>query len=763
MFESFSEPTRRALFFARYEASKRGAVAIEPEHLLLGVLREDEEGVGRLLAALGVEAEALRRELEGGAVVIGHISSTADLPLSELAGRIVDEAAEEAAGVLAAEPRPVHLLLAVLRHEDCAAARLLAAHGAGLERARAEARSLEEEERRRWTRSGPRLLPRFGRDLTELAAQGRLDPLVGREQELERIVEVLARRRKNSALLLGDPGVGKTAIVEGLAQRLATGAVPLCMRGRRLWSVEISALLAGTRYRGQFEERLRELVREIAEDGRVLVFFDEIHSLVGAGGGESALDAANVLKPALARGELTVIGATTPADYLKHIEKDRSLERRFEVVRVEAPSREQSVRILAGLRDRYASFHGVRYPDETLRTAVDRADRYLAERRLPDKAVDLIDQAGARVKVRLDAGGSPSVEPADVDAVVARATGIPVERLGGGEAERLAGMEGALRRRVVGQDRAIGAVARAVRRSRLGVADPTRPVGSFLFLGPPGVGKTEVARALAGFLFGTEDALVRFDMSELMERHAVSRLIGAPPGYVGYEEGGRLTEAVRRRPYSLVLFDEIEKAHPQTVNLLLQVLEDGVLTDSLGHHVDFRHTLLLMTSNAGSRLLAGRASLGFGGDDAEVAAARVRDTALEELKKTFSPEFVDRLDEVVVFNPLHRPELLAIVDLLLEDTNRVLAGSGVSIRVAEGVREWLLAESGADGSQGARPLRRTIQRCLHDAVSEVLIRRPDGSPTVLRADVVDGALELEEVREPELVDTPGGPVPAEHG
>lgn len=767
-FDTYGERARRALYFARYEASKRGSRIIESTHLLLGVMREDEERLAVVLEAFSAAAEKVRRALEGGPVIIGRIAGTAELPLSAECEEILGSALEEARQGRLREPGTEHLLLGILRHGTSAAARLLVEEGITLEAARRELERLGErpgedggdgDETSSGRRTASGLLHRLGRDLTAKADAGELDPLVGREEELARLIEVLARRTKNSPLLLGEPGVGKTALVEGLAQRIADGRVPVCLRERRLVALEISALVAGTRFRGQFEERLRQLLREVRDDGRVLLFVDEVHTLVGAGAGDSAIDAAHMLKPALARGELSLIGATTPAEYLQHIERDRALQRRFEPVRLEPPSLEETRHILDGLRDRYEGFHGVVYDDEALSAAVVQSDRYLAERQLPDKAIDVVDQAGARVKVRwegaAEAGdGPPRVTRLDVETVVARVTGIPVARLRGDEAERLTGMEAALRRRVVGQDEAVSAVSRAVRRSRLGVADPQRPVGSFLFLGPPGVGKTEVARRLAEFLFGSEESLVRFDMSELMERHAVSRLIGAPPGYVGFESGGQLTEQVRRRPYSLILFDELEKAHPDVVNLLLQVMEDGVLTDAFGNRVDFRHALLILTSNVGSRELEIRTP-GFGGEGADAERTRMREKVLGELKRSFSPELVDRLDEVVVFRPLGRPELLAVVDLLLEDLGVLLAGHGVRLSVTAGAREWLLDFASTDGSKGARSLRRTIQRQVHDRVSELLIRRLPEVPRMLEVDVDGDDLRLAEIGEAEVAPVDG--------
>jgi ATP-dependent Clp protease ATP-binding subunit ClpC len=648
-------------------------------------------------------------------------------------------------------------------------------------------------------------LSEYGRDLTSLAAEASFDPLIGRDAEVDRIVQILSRRTKNNPILLGEPGVGKTAIVEGLAQRIVEGRVPIFLAQKRIVALDLSLIVAGTKYRGQFEERLKGILKELKESRDLIVFIDEIHSLIGAGSAEGSLDAANILKPALSRGEISCIGATTLKEYRKYIEKDRSLLRRFQAIQVAPPSPEDTMEILDGVKDRYESFHKVRYRPEALRTAIYQSNRYIPDRHLPDKAIDVIDEAGARVKLRrvrdtqnlrrleqdihqvvkemkvaisdkdferavylrereielredrermsltTDESGILEVTRHDIEEVISSWTGIPVAALQSEEAERLVKMEDTLRQRVVGQDRAISAISRAIRRSRLGVSNPERPVGSFIFLGPSGVGKTEVARQLSEFLFGSQRALVRFDMSEYMEKHAVSKLIGSPPGYVGHEEGGQLTERVRRQPYSLILFDEIEKAHPDVANLLLQILEDGTLTDAYGNQVDFKNTLVLMTSNIGSKLVLRGGRMGFGEQDAQAGFQRIEEEILAELKRSFSPEFINRIDEVIVFNPLGEGELRSIVDILLSDVNETLAERGLKVEVSREAKEWLLAKAGIDPSTGARPLRRTIQRHIQDAVSEILINQHGETIELIEVGLEGDALKFQAHEGQEIV------------
>jgi ATP-dependent Clp protease ATP-binding subunit ClpC len=796
VFEKFNEKARRALFFARYEASKLGSRVIESEHVLLGILREGEETVAELFRRFHVKPEEVRREIEGERVFVERISSTAELPLSEESKKVLAYAAHEAESMLHPAVGSEHLLVGILRVEGCLAMRILTQQGFDVYTLREEVLSLTKEREASQQKKELPFLSEYSRDLTALAQQDGFDPLVGREREVERIIEILSRRTKNNPILLGEPGVGKTAIVEGLAERIVEGRVPIFLASKRVLAIDLSLIVAGTKYRGQFEERLKGILKELRENKDLIVFVDEIHSLIGAGSAEGSLDAANILKPALSRGEIACIGATTLKEYRKFIEKDRSLLRRFQAISVAPPSPEETMEILAGIKERYETFHKVRYGDEALKTAIYQSSRYITDRFQPDKAIDVIDEAGAKVKLRkvrdtqnlrkieseirqvvqemkkaisdksfesavylrereielredlerMASSASEEAEievtPRDIEEVISSWTGIPVASLEKDEAEKLLHMEETLQRRVVGQDPAISAISRAIRRSRLGVANPQRPMGSFIFLGPSGVGQTEVARRLAEFLFGTQQAMIRFDMSEYMEKHAVSKMLGSPPGYVGHEEGGQLTERVRRQPYSLVLFDEIEKAHPDVANLLLQILEDGTLTDAYGNQVDFRNTLVLMTSNLGSKLVLRGGRMGFGGGDQEAAFRRIEEEILSELRRSFSPEFINRVDEVIVFHPLGQKELSEIVDIQLAEVNETLAQRKLTVSVSPAAKEWLLARAGVDPSTGARPLRRTIQRHLQDAISEALIRADGEEIEGFEADVEGDQLTL---------------------
>jgi ATP-dependent Clp protease ATP-binding subunit ClpC len=784
MFEKYNEKARRALFFARYEASKLGSRVIESEHILLGVLREGEEIIKEIFSRFNVKPEQIRREVEGDRLFVDRISSSAELPLSEESKKILAYAAHEAESMLHQYVGTEHLLIGILRVESSTAARILTAKGLNVYGVREETISiLKEREADKQKKELP-FLAEYARDLTAMAHTAQFDPLIGREKEVERIIQILSRRTKNNPILLGEPGVGKTAIVEGLAQRIVDGNVPLFIANKRILSLDLSLIVAGTKYRGQFEERLKGIIKELKENTDIIIFIDEIHSLIGAGSAEGSLDAANILKPALSRGEISCVGATTIREYRRYIEKDRSLLRRFQAINVAPPNEIETLQILEGVKERYETFHKVKYSDTAIRSAVYQSNRYITDRFFPDKAIDILDEAGAKVKLRRvadtqnlrrleseirsivkemkkaisdkdfekavflrereielkeeverfkqerDTVGEELMEVTkrDVEEIISSWTDIPVTSIEADEAAKLINMEDSLMRRVVGQDKAIRAISRAIRRSRLGVASPNRPMGSFIFLGSSGVGKTEVARRLAEFLFGSQRHLIRFDMSEYMEKHAVSKLIGSPPGYVGHEEGGQLTERVRRNPYSVVLLDEIEKAHPDIANILLQILEDGILTDSLGNQVDFRNTLIIMTSNLGTRFLSTKGHMGFREQSSEGDQKSAEAMIHQELKKEFSPEFINRIDDIIIFNPLTQNELRAICRLLVDDVNIALVQKGVQIAIDDSVIDWLLSRAEEESNSGARPLRRAIQRYIEDELSEFLIRHKESMP-----------------------------------
>ena len=795
MFERYTEKARRVIFFARYEASQYGSPYIETEHLLLGLMREDKALANRFLRSHG-SIESIRKEIEQRITIRERISTSVEVPLSQESKRILNFATEEAERLGHRHVGTEHLLLGILREEKCFGAEILQERGLRLSTLREELARSAGEKAPAARPKETSLLAEFSRDLTQAALEGQLDPLVGRERELERVIQILCRRTKNNPVLIGEPGVGKTAIVEGLAQRISDSDVPPFLADKRILSLDLSLIVAGTKYRGQFEERLKTIMKELMESQNSIVFIDELHTLVGAGSAEGSLDAANILKPALSRGEIQCIGATTPGEYRKSVEKDRSLERRFQAVKVGAPSEDEAILVLEGVRERYEKFHAVSYTDEAIRYAVYLSSRYIPDRFLPDKAIDLIDEAGARVKLRqatlpdevaevqkrvkfithrmetaianhefekarfyseeerkekenlravrerlkLDDTNTGIVTREDIEDVVARWTGIAVTSIKEDEQQKLLRIEIELHKRVISQDKSITALARAIRRSRAGLKAPGRPVGCFLFLGPTGVGKTEVARRLAEFLFGSEKSLIRFDMSEYMEKHSVSKLIGAPPGYVGYEEGGQLTERVRRTPYSVILLDEVEKAHPDVYNILLQVFEDGQLTDGLGNTVDFRNTILIMTSNLGARHLQKRSTMGFQSAAEEGTAKSMDELVLSEVKRVFNPEFLNRLDEIILFNPLGDEDLLRIIDLLVGQTNDTLIHRQVQIVLTPEARQWLLEKTCGDRSYGARPLRRALQKYVEDPLSEALIQGGLQRPATLEVYVTNDGL-----------------------
>jgi ATP-dependent Clp protease ATP-binding subunit ClpC len=770
MFERYTEKARRVIFFARYEASQFGAPAIEPEHLLLGLMREDKTLTGRFFPRAQITIEAIRREIESRTLLRERIPTSVELPLAPETKRVLHYSHEESDRLQHRHIGTEHLLLGLLREERSMAAQILFERGLRLAAVRDEiARQSGADSRQR--KDIPHLLE-FSRDLTEDAHNDRLDPLIGRDPEIERLIQILCRRTKNNPVLIGEPGVGKTAIVEGLAQRIVAGEVPSFLENKRILSLDISLIVAGTKYRGQFEERLKQIMRELIDNPQYIVFIDELHTLVGAGSAEGSLDAANILKPALSRGEIQCIGATTPAEFRKSIEKDRSLERRFQAVKVPPPSEDEAISILGGVRERYESFHQVRYTDDALEAAVRQSTRYIPDRFLPDKAIDVIDEAGARVKLRvraeqgnLDALMAPlseweratygraqapidddeeedqivmgEVNRSDIEEVIARWTGIPIVSLKEGESKKLLRIEAELHKRVISQRPAISALARAIRRSRAGLKNPHRPVGSFLFLGPTGVGKTEVARCLAEFLFGSNRSMIRFDMSEFMEKHAVSKLIGSPPGYVGHEEGGQLTERVKRSPYSVLLFDEIEKAHPDLFNILLQVFEDGILTDGLGNTVDFKNTIIIMTSNIGARFIQKRGTMGFQGSS-DVSRTKMEEMVMNSVRQTFNPEFINRLDEIIVFDELGDEELLEVLQLQVDQINATMSNHGFIVRLVDEAKHWIVNKTCADRSYGARPIRRALQKYVEDPLSEALIQGQLAEASLVEM-FVDGA------------------------
>jgi ATP-dependent Clp protease ATP-binding subunit ClpC len=822
VFERFTDRARRVVVLAQEEARLLNHNYIGTEHILLGLIHEGEGVAAKALESLGISLEAVRAQVEeiigqGGSSPSGHI------PFTPRAKKVLELSLREALQLGHNYIGTEHILLGLIREGEGVAAQVLVKLGADLSRVRQQVIQLlsgyagqkEPSTAGAATEAQPTgslVLDQFGRNLAQLAREKKLDPVIGRDKEIERVMQVLSRRTKNNPVLIGEPGVGKTAIVEGLAQKIVSGEVPETLRGKQLYTLDLGALVAGSRYRGDFEERLKKVLKEIRTRGDIILFIDELHTLVGAGAAEGAIDAASILKPMLARGELQTIGATTLDEYRKHLEKDAALERRFQPIKVEEPTVAHTIEILKGLRDRYESHHRVTITDQALVAAANLADRYISDRHLPDKAIDLIDEAGSRLRirrmrtpgdyreledeianVRRDKEGAiegqqfekaaklrdkekellarkstkeaearaegidffDEVDEESIAEVLAMWTGIPVYKLTEEETAKLLRMEDELHKRVIGQVDAIRAVSQAIRRTRAGLKDPKRPSGSFIFLGPSGVGKTELAKTLAEFLFGDENSLIQLDMSEYMEKHTVSRLVGSPPGYVGYDEGGQLTEAVRRKPFSVVLFDEIEKAHPDVFNTLLQILEDGRLTDAQGRSVDFKNTVIIMTSNLGTADLR-KASLGFARTDEAVTHERMKEKVNDELKRHFRPEFLNRIDEVIVFHELSKPEVTEIVDLMMKRVVGQLESQGINLELTPASKE-LLSRKGYDPTLGARPLRRAIQRLVEDPLSERILWKEFRAGETVLVDVEDDTIVFRSIEgiEPPSVELAG--------
>ena len=784
-FEKFSERARRVLSLAQEEAQRFNHNYIGTEHILLGLVRETDGVAARVLSSLGVELSKVRSAVEF-IIGRGERPSPGDIGLTPRAKKVIELAVDEARRLSHHYIGTEHLLIGIMREGEGVAAGVLESLGVSLDKVRAETtrilnQSVSQGRGKSHSTTRTPTLDQLGIDLTEASRAGKLDPVIGRSKEIARVVQILSRRTKNNPVLIGPPGVGKTAIVEALAQQIISGDVPESLTNRRVVTLDMGALVAGTKYRGEFEERLKKVVEEIKAAGNCVLFIDEMHTMVGAGAAEGAVDAANILKPSLARGELQCIGATTLDDYRKYVERDPALERRFQPVNVEEPTTEETVEILRGIKIKFEEHHGVTIEDEALLASASLASRFIADRFLPDKAIDLMDEAGSRVRIRTSGkplsvkesqkvletvrrekdeaisqqqyeyaaelrdrelklsdklqqlnvewqSSNPDEQPVvtaeEIAEVVSMWTGIPVTRMAVEETERLLHMEENIHRRIIGQEEAVVKISKAVRRARAGLKDPRRPIGSFLFLGPTGVGKTELVRALAEFMFGSDEAMIRLDMSEFMERHTVARLVGAPPGYVGYEEGGQLTDAIRRRSYSCILFDEIEKAHPDVFNILLQIFDDGHLTDAKGRKVDFRNTIVVMTSNIGSDLIKRDTTLGFAhtSEDkmADDAYEKMKVKVEDEVKRFFRPEFLNRIDGSVVFHSLTKEHIVSIVDLMLNDVRKPLLEKGLSLEITDAAKEWL-AEKGYDPTFGARPLRRVIEQKIEDPLSDEVL------------------------------------------
>jgi len=780
MFEKFTERGRKVIIYAKEEAEKRQNDYLGTEHLLLAILREEDGLPVAILKRMGITREEIRMEVERNLPQGTDLMTFEDIPFTPRAKKVLELAVEEARLLGHNYIGSEHILLGLTREEEGIGGKILRNLGANLLGARQLTInfSIRTHTSVKEKRSTTPALDEFGRDLTQMAREGKLDPVIDREDEIERLVQILGRRIKNNPAIIGEPGVGKTAIVEGLAQKIVSADVPDSLLGKRIVSLDLGALIAGTKYRGQFEERLKIVMKEIVQSDNAILFIDELHTLIGAGAAEGSVDASSMLKPALSRGEIQCIGATTPDEYRKYIEKDGALERRFQPINIHPPDVESTINILRGLRSRYETHHKVKITDEAVDSAARLSDRYISDRYLPDKAIDVIDETGSRIKLKkytpprelkeleteiqriskeknlyvklhdLERASSirleeeklkkihdqlykqwrdnlnkeiPSIAEEDVAYTVSKMTGIPLVKLEEKESEKLIRMEEELHKRIISQEEAIKAVSKAIRRSRAGLKSSKKPIGSFFFLGPTGVGKTELAKALAWFMFNNESSLIKIDMSEYMERFSVSRLTGAPPGYVGYEEGGQLTEKIRKKPYSVVLFDEIEKAHPDVFNILLQVLDEGVLTDSFGRKVDFKNTLIIMTSNLGARLIEKATPLGFQRNASELVYERIKENVLSELKKTFNPEFLNRVDEIVVFHPLEKEHLLSIIDLLVEETNKMLVERELVVEVSKEVKEWIMKHY-YQPAYGARPMRRAVQKVIEDPLSEEILK-----------------------------------------
>jgi len=799
----FTDRVKKVMQIAREESVRLGNDYVGTEHLLLGLIKEGDGVAVGVMNEMGVDLEELTASIEravtsaGGTMAMGQM-----LPFTQRAKKVLEIAANEARSMSHKYIGTEHLLLALMKDTESAAANALAAAGLEYDRVKEGINSLLKGGEVTGVGAGPGggpkeksktpFLDHFGRDLTAMAKDGKLDPVIGREKEIERVVQILSRRKKNNPVLIGEPGIGKTAIVEGLAQKIIEKNIPQVLENKRVINLDMASMVAGTKYRGQFEERLKALMVELQKNENVIIFIDELHTLVGAGGSEGSLDASNIFKPALSRGEIQCVGATTLDEYRKYIEKDGALARRFQTIMVDPPSVAETIQILAGLRHNYEDHHKVTYTEKAIETAVKFSDRYISDRFLPDKAIDVIDEAGARKRLssmeipteirdiekeiaevvrdkelaveqqgfelaaqlrdkqdklnstlleqkalwrKAKAEERLLVDESTINEVIATMTGIPLTRLAEEETKKILHLEDELRERVIGQDEALSAIARSIRRSRAGLHNTRRPIASFIFLGPTGVGKTELAKALAKALFDTEDALVRIDMSEYMEKHAVSRLVGAPPGYVGYEEGGQLTEKIRKKPYSVILLDEIEKAHPDVFNILLQILDDGILTDSYGRHVNFKNTIIIMTSNAGSRDVKRTGTVGFGKTSASSDYEAIKSKVMDEMKRIFNPEFINRIDETIVFAPLGKEEIAKIVNIQLNEVQERLVDRGIKLIFTDAMKK-LLVEKGYDPILGARPLRRSIQRSVEDPLAEefLLNKFGDGDVITLEAE-----------------------------